>query len=272
MGQCVNALDSPAVQVAANTQPIPSVSSAAVGFTTELFPTVIPVTTTSGGITFTGFKTVTSSRIVQITATPGSGGNAQSDRGLSKNTGAIAGGVMGVIIVVSFLAALIFFLLRRRRRARQETAVRAHMAIPHPDLFRPSPGTGWDVESASNRSSSSSASSGPFVKPMSQAGPHLNVHRKPVPGIVSVPTVSEDPFWDPSQQLDRLPTIPIKAEMAQANAVPTAVHNPFADPAPLAVPDGRLLKDEVGNGPSRLSTASTMFDSSSRMSTAVPVN
>jgi hypothetical protein len=264
----INALDSPAVQVVANTLSLSSTSSAEEILTTKIFPTVIPFTITSGSVTSTGFKTVTTSSIVQITPTSGSSrnGNAQPGHGSNK-TGAIAGGVIGALLVVSFLVAAVFF-LRRRRRARQQTGIRALMAIPHPDLFRPSPGTGWDVESASNRSSSFSASSGPFVKPMSQTGPYLNLHKKPVPGIIPVPTVSEDPFWDPSQQLDRVPILPVKAERVQGQDFSTADHNPFADDS-LATPNGRLSK-QWGNGPSRLSTTSTMFDS--RMSTAVPVN
>ena len=266
----INVLDSPAVQVVANTLSLPSASSAGAVLTTEIFRTVIPFTTTSGGVTSTGFQTVTTSSIVQTTPTSGSGrnGNAQPDHSSSNNTGVIAGGVIGALLAVSFLAAVVFFLLHRRRRARQQTGIKALMAIPHPDLFRPSPGTGWDVESASNRSSSSSTFSGPFVKPMSQTGPYLNLHRKPVPGVIPVPTVSEDPFWDPSQQLDRIPILPVKAERVQGQDFSTADHNPFVDP-PLATPNGKLSK-RWGDGPSRLSAASTMFDS--RMSTAVPVN
>jgi hypothetical protein len=264
----INVLDSPAVQVAANTLPLPSASSTRAVLTTEIFPTVIPFTTISAGFTSTGFQTVTTSSIVTQTSGSGRNGNAQPDHGSSNNTGAIAGGVIGALLAVSFLVAVVFFFLRRRRRARHQMGIKTLMAIPHPDLFRPSPGTGWDVESASNRSSSSSASSGPFVKPMSQTGPYLNLHRKPIPGVIPVPTVSEDPFWDPSQQLDRVPILPVKAERVQGQDFSTAEHNPFADP-PLANPNGGLSK-QWGDGPSRLSTASTMYDS--QMSTAVPVN
>ena len=261
----INVLDSPTVQALANTLSLPSASSTGAILTTEIFPTVIPFTIASGGVASTGFQTVTTSGIVQITPTVGSSrnGNAQPGHGSNK-TEAIAGGVIGALLVVSFLVAAVFF-LRRRRRARQKTGISALMTIPHPDLFRPSPGTGWDVESAPNRSSSSSASSGPFVKPMSQTG---NVYRKPVPGIFPVPTVSEDPFWDPSQQLDRVPILPAKAERVQGQDFSTADHNPFADDS-LATPNGGLSK-QWGNGPSRLLTTSTMLDS--RMSTAVPVN
>jgi len=213
------------------------------------------------------YQTTSSTVITTPTSGSGSNGNAQTDHGSSNNTGAIAGGVIGALLVVSFLAAVVFFFLRRRRRTRQQMDIKALMAIPHPDLFRPSPGTGWDVESASNRSSSSSASSGPFVKPMSQTGPYLNLPRKPVPGVIPVPTVSEDPFWDPSQQFDRVPILPVQAERVQGQDFSTAEHNPFVDPPPLATPNGRLSK-QWEDGPSRLSTASTMFDS--RMSTAVP--
>jgi len=191
------------------------------------------------------------------TSTPGSGGNGNGQQVLGssrKNIGAIAGGAIGGIIALSLLGALVFCLLRRRRRVRQEMDVATHMTMPYPDPFRPSPGTGWDVESASNRSSSTSASSGPFVRPMSQSGFQLTVHRKPVPGV---PTVSQDPFWDPSQQFDHVPIIPAKArKVLVEDGAPAVAHNPFADPPPYnAITTDENSSKEEG-GPSRLSTLS----------------
>jgi hypothetical protein len=233
-------------------------------FTTEVFPTAVPVTLTTNGITSTVFVTVTSSRVVQATPTSRGGGNGsgnpqQNLNSSKKNIGAIAGGITGAVVAVALIVALVFCFLRRRRRIRQEIDISRRIAIPYPDLFRPSPGTGWDVESPSNRSSSASTSSGPFVKPMSQTAASFTVHRKPVP------TVSEDPFWDPSQQLDRIPIIPVQARRVQVEDAPPA-HDPFADPPP------RLAPFRWEGGPSRLSTASTMFDATSQSSFVVPVS
>jgi hypothetical protein len=102
---------------------------------------------------------------------------------------------------------------------------------------------------------------------MSQTGPHLSVRRKPVPGITPVPTVSEDPFWDPTEQLAQVPMTPVKE-----GAASVAAPDPFADPPPPLLPNGGLLKGAVESGPSRLSTVSSTFDAPSRSSTAIPVS
>lgn len=236
--------------------------------TTEVATTVVPITFTSNGRTFTSSQTQTRSFVVPVTSTPGFGGNGNGQQALGssgKNVGAIAGGAIGGIIAISFLGALVFCLLRRRRRARQEMDVATHMDLPYPDPFRPSPGTGWDVERASNRSSSTSASSGPFIRPMSQSGSQLTVHRKPVPGMISVPTVSQDPFWDPTQRLDHVPIIPPKARQVQPE---DTLANPFVDPPPYTLTTNEASSGE-GGGPSRLSTLS---DAPSQSSIAVPVS
>jgi len=245
------ASQTPVVQAASNTLLLPSGATTALVFTTEVFPTVIPVTVTSGGKISTGFRTVTSSQIVQTTPTPGSNRNGVHSSS-NKSTGVIAGSVVGGVVAVTLLVALVFLLLRCIRHARQEKEVKAALAIPNPDFFRPSPGTGWDVDSSSTRSSSSSSLSGPFVKPMSQAWPHLNMHKKAAPGAILIPTVSEDPFWDPSQQFDR---VPIKAAQMR---VKTATRDPFVDP-PLSLPPSNNYYWSGGahGGPSRLSAIST---------------
>jgi hypothetical protein len=236
--------------------------------TTEVIPTVVPFTFTHDGKTFTGHKTETISLVVPATATLGSGGNGIGNTQLGsskKNMGAIVGGVTGGLIALSLIAALVFFLLRRRRRIRQEMDITSHMAMPGPDLFRPSPGTGWDVESASNRSSSTSASSGPFVRPMSQTvsqtGAAPSVYKKPVPGINPLPTVSQDPFWDPSEQLDQVPIISVKAEQVRAEGASVVTHDPFVDPPPRLAPlNGSILSEGSEGHSSRLSTVSTVVD------------
>jgi len=255
---------------ASQTHVVQAVASSA-SLTTEVFPTVVPVTFTSDGKTFTGLQTVTTSKVVQATPSIGFGpnGNAKPDLSPPKKAGAIIGGAIGGLVILSLLAALILFLLRRRRRMRQEMDVATDMAIPHSDFFRPTPGTGWDVESASNRSSATSSSSGPFVKPIPRTDSHSNVHRKPVPGIIPVPTVSEDPFWDPSQQLAQVPITPVKTERLQVNGASAAAHNPFADP-PVTLPSINLLKESAESGPSRLSTASSVLSVPNQTSTAVP--
>jgi hypothetical protein len=216
---------------------------------------------------------VTTSRVVQATPSLGFGpnGNAKPDLSSPKKAGAIIGGAIGGLIILSLLAALILFFLRRRRRIRREMEVATDMAVPPSDFFRPTPGTGWDIESASNRSSATSSSSGPFVKPMSRTDSHSNVHRKPVPGMIPVPTVSEDPFWDPSQQLTQIPITPVKAEQLQVKGVSATAHNPFADP-PRILPAINFLKESAESGPSRLSTASSVLPVPSRASTAIPVS
>jgi len=241
--------------------------------TTETILTVVPITTTRHGRITTELITETITSVVPAN-TLGSSGNGNGGAQLGspkKNMGAIAGGVTGGLIALSLFAALLFFLLRRRRRVRQEVDITSHMAMPGPDLFRPSPGTGWDVESASNRSSSTSASSGPFVRPMSQTGAHHSLPRKPVPGINPVPTVSEDPFWDPSQQFNQVPIIPIKTEQVQAQGASIVAHDPFLDPPPRLAPlNGSILSEGSEGHSSRLSTVSTVVGVPAQ-TTAVPL-
>lgn len=264
------------MQVADNTATVNNAGSAEP--TSTAFTTFTSIGTfTSDGQTSTGTRTITGSRAPTGSSTPGSSGTpggtdgSQQASGASskKNVGAIAGGAIGGIFILALVAALLVFFLRRRRRIHQEMNVTSHMAVPNPDLFRPTPGTGWDVESASNRSSSTSTSSGgPFVKPMAQTGPRLNVRKKPVPGLIpTAPSVSEDPFWDPSQNkgFDQVPITPVKTEQMQVKGPSTAAHNPFADPPAASAVPRRLAAED---GPSRLSSASSEFDAHGQRSSA----
>jgi hypothetical protein len=176
--------------------------------------------------------------------------------------------------MLALLAAFIFF-LRRRRRIRIDVAT--NFVTHNSDLFRPAPGTSWDIES--NRTgaigaASSTSSGGPLDKPMTQTGPRLNVQK--VPGLLSEPpSVSEDPFWAPSQvkQFEQVPITPVKIEnpVLATDADPFAdpedkaepkaekpAQDPFVDPAP-AVP---LHLTPHSDGLSRLSTVSSQFEPS----------
>lgn len=232
-------------------------------------------TSVSDGQTITGSRTITSSRAVQTpgsTGTPGQG--QQSSSGSSSKTGAIAGGVVGGVIALAILAALLAWLLRRRRRLRRELEFSRIMApnpdeFPTPEMFRPAPGTGWDVGSVSSRSNSvRSNASGPIVQPMvHHNSQRLNVHKKPVPGLI--PSVSQDPFWDQSQHkdFDQVPITPVMSEQVQIRGPSTTAHNPFGDPIQPA-PHQRLV---VVGGASRLSSASSEFDARSQRSVS-PAN
>lgn len=286
------------VQAAQNTGSINNVGSgAAAAPSSTAFTTFTSVGTfTTGGKTETGTFTVTGSRAAQGTGGPGSSG--QSSGASSKsNTAAIAGGAVGGIVILALLAAFILLFLRRRRRIRTEMDVTNHMTVPNPDLFRPAPGTGWDIES--NRTSavsaaSSTSSGGPFVKPMTQTGPRLNVTKKPVPGLQpKLPSVSVDPFWDPSQarQFEQVPITPVqvevKVEKTQTMDPVVATHaDPFADPEKKAEPKVEKPAQDPfvdpapavphhmtphSDGPSRLSTVSSQFDPSVRQS-STPVS
>jgi len=80
--------------------------------------------------------------------------------------------------------------------------------------------------------------------------------------------VSQDPFWDPSQQLDHVPIIPATARQVQVEDTPAVAHNPFADPPPYisVTVDETSSKEEAG--PNRLSTLS---DAPSQLSVAAPL-
>ena len=225
-------------------------------------------TFTTEGKTETSIFTVTSSRATQATGPTGQSSSAS----VKNNTAAIAGGALGGAIILALLAAFILFFLRRSRRIRTKD-VTTDITAPNTDVFRPVSGTGWDIES--NRINAvgvaSSTLGGPFVNPMTQTGPHLNVQRRPVPDLLpKPPSVSEDPSWDtsPGDQFEQVLTTPAKVKVnpvVATDADPFAdpekkpAQDPFVDPA-FIVPHQSLHLTPHSDGPSRLSTASSQFD------------
>lgn len=229
-------LISAVVQAAQNTGSVNHVESGlAVAPSSTAFTTFTSVgTLTTDGRTETGTFTMTSSRAAQATGSIGQSPGASS----KSNTAVIAGGAVGGVIILTLFAAFVLFFIRRSRQNRTEEAT-AHTAASNTNLFRPEPGTGWDIES--NRSNATnvanSTSSGvPFVEPMTQTGPLLNVQKKPVPGLLPEPrSASEDPFWDTTQgkQFEQVVAEPVKAKV---DPVVTRA-DPFADPEKKAEPE-----------------------------------
>ena len=243
------------VQAVQNTGSINRVTSGlAAAPSSTAFTTFTTVGTfTTEGKTETSIFTVTSSRATQATGSTGQSSNAS----VKNNTAAIAGGALGGAIILTLLAVSILFFLRRSRRIRTKD-----VTTPNTDVFRPVSGTGRDIES--NRINAvgvaSNALGGPFVKPMTQTGPRLNVQRSPVPDLLpKPPSVSEDPSWDtsPENQFEQVLTTPAKVEV---NPVAATDADPFVDHA-LIVPLQSLHLTPHSDGPSRLSTASSQFDS-----------
>jgi len=199
------------------------------------------------------------------------------------------------------VAFLGLFLLRRRRRARPVQLVGApdeydgggrnlsRFPFSLPFAFRSSASTsslsvgssrGWHVE-------------GSFFRPMEEPGFRVvtRTHtrsRESAASLMSVPSVSEDPFWDPSQ-VRPLAIVPVSAvSRAAASAVNVnlpgypnngsldhSVSDPFEDPHP-ARPAGNPFQDppeyhgtpRAGQliGPSRVSNGSSMFGSTTEES------
>lgn len=246
-------------------------------FSTTVFSIVVPttfesvqvissgshrVTTTQASV---GSQTVTTTQVSQFTPPAGSGGNSSgsvpnhdTDLGApKKNAGAIAGSVVGALVLVTLLVSMALYLLRRRNRIRDDRYIAQVLSAPHPDLFRPAPDTGWDIE----RQLSTGSLSGPFVRPMAENGARLMMHKNPS----LVPSVSEDPFWDPSQgrALENIPITPNNDKIHMGTSA-AAAHNPFADPpdpqrAPPVLSQNLLMVADTGG--SRLSNSSSMFDS-----------
>ncbi|KAF7977988.1 hypothetical protein HWV62_1827 [Athelia sp. TMB] len=209
--------------------------SAPVDFTSSVTQQA-PTTQVFSAVSQTGTATAVS----QATSSATSGGNSgsgSSNPGLNpsnalspakSNTGAVAGGVVGGLAILALLAFLAMFLLRRRRRRLQDDRFSAQvLANPHTSMFRfPSNNLsstsrrGWDVTDT-------------FFRPMEEPGFRV-VARAPrksdASSRVSVPSVSEDPFWDPSQvrPLAIIPATPPKQRAGGAPAI--VVDNPFEDP------------------------------------------
>ncbi|KZP15659.1 hypothetical protein FIBSPDRAFT_895659 [Athelia psychrophila] len=273
----------PVVQAVDSPVPSPSTQESS----TSTFTTVIPVTSTTVHVTSsgthqetttqvsTGSQTVTTTQISQATASAGPSGSSGPDStnsGLQpinalspakKNVGAVAGGVVGGLAALTLLLFLGMFLLRRRRRVRAVQLAGG----PHDDLFRSPSTRGWNVH-------------GSFFRPMEEWGPRAvtRASRRSDASAISVPSVSEDPFWDPSQvrPLAIVPAAPAsgKQRLAVVNdpfedpragpSTVAAAGNPFLDP-----PEYRGTRHQVELiGPSRLSNSSSMFGNSTGESDA----